>query len=165
MRCSWDRLSSRCFKDYLYLLNSSLERCNFSVIQDRSPVNTRDAKWPNISVIPQKFCLIQCIRNRNWMHQLNSVTAWQVLIKPVKNQSCSSTVQIQAYSCRTEVALVIWTLTEQHPQIRTCSKLVALELQSFKIGCWRCSSYVPPGPPIWWASCSESIHIILYKNI
>jgi hypothetical protein len=100
MRCSWDRLSSRCFKDYLYLLNSSLERCNISIIQDRSPVNTRDAKWPNISVIPQKFCLIQCIRNRNWMHQLNSVTAWQVLIKPVKNQSCSSTVQIQAYSCR-----------------------------------------------------------------
>jgi hypothetical protein len=67
----------------------SHERCNISVIQDRSPVNTRDAKWPNISVIPQKFCLIQCIRNRNWMHQLNSVTTWQVLIKPVKNQSCS----------------------------------------------------------------------------
>jgi hypothetical protein len=94
------QLSSRCFKDYLYLLNSSLERCNISVIQDRSPVNTRDAKWPNISVIPQKFCLIQCIRNRNWMHQLNSVIARQVLIKPVKNQSCSSTVQMQAYSCK-----------------------------------------------------------------
>jgi len=81
---------------------------------------------------------------------------WQVLIKPVKYHSCSGTVQIQAYSYRTEVALVIWTPTEQHPRLRTCSKLGALKLQSFNIACWRCSSSVPLGPPIWWASCSIS---------
>ena len=59
-------------------------------------------------------------------------------------------------AAETEVSLVIWTPTEQHPQLRTCSKLGALKLQSFNIACWRCSSSVPLGPPIWWASCSIS---------